>query len=132
MCFHPIAKIVASVRCEVFKMSKVSHLTMLLPLITSQFQMENANPLLKFMLQKISNDILKANLVFTIYVFVPKIYNSCSIISFKMVFTQKCLTLLSLHFYTIVGVCLNPKAFSQLIPIFMPQPWSQIKGQDWL
>jgi hypothetical protein len=73
VCFHPIAKIVASVRCEVFKMSKVSHLTMLLPLTTSQFQMENANPLLKFMLQKISNDILRANLDYIYYLcFCPK------------------------------------------------------------
>jgi hypothetical protein len=75
--------IIVSVRCEIFKMSKVNHLTTLLPLITSQFQMENANPLLEFMLQKLSNDILRANLD---YIFVPKIYDSCSIITFKVVF----------------------------------------------
>ncbi len=73
MCFHPIAQIVTSVRCEIFKMSKVSHLTTLLPLTTTQFKMENANPLLKFMLQELSNDILRANLDYFYYLcFCPK------------------------------------------------------------
>jgi hypothetical protein len=46
---------------------------MLLPLTTSQFQMENVNPLLKFMLRELSNDILKVNLDYIYYFcFCPK------------------------------------------------------------
>jgi hypothetical protein len=73
MYFHQIAKIVIIVRCEIFKMSKVNHLTTLLPLTTSQFQVENVNLLLKFMLQELSNDILRANLDYIYYLcFCPK------------------------------------------------------------
>jgi hypothetical protein len=46
---------------------------MLLPLTASQFQMENANPLLKFMFQELSNDILRVNLDYIYYLcFCPK------------------------------------------------------------
>jgi hypothetical protein len=60
-------------------------------------------------------------ITFTTCTFVLKIQDSCRIITPKMLFTWKCLGLISLSILTLVRACLSLGTFSQLAFFFRPK-----------